>query len=87
MTKLTDQQKLDLFDTAIQQRNTAWDEFEAFKSRIVALEGHLAKYRQATETVLDRYDIGTSECIRGNYFTESTDVETVLDEIDQELSK
>ena len=75
------------YDLVVAQRNSAWHENEKLLSRLAAIEGHIAKFMKATETVLDRYDINTTKIIWGNPFREDTSTEEVLAEIEQELNK
>lgn len=44
------------YDLTVAQRNAAWYEIEKLKSRLAAIEGHLAKYEDA---IMKEIDEGT----------------------------
>lgn len=41
------------YDLTVAQRNAAWAEVETLKSRLAAIEGHIAKYETAVRTAID----------------------------------
>lgn len=78
------------YELTVSQRNLAWYQLEKAESRIAALEGHLAKYREATRTVLERegYEWYWQETWNyGGYEWHSVDIENVLEEIEKELNR
>ena len=75
------------YDLVVAQRNAAWHENEKLLSRLAAIDGHIAKFMKATETVLERYDHSVTTVCLGNPFREDTSTEEVLLEIEQELNK
>jgi len=46
---------------ALRQRNEAWAEIETLKSRLAAIEGHIAKYEDAIHAEIDE----------GSYYVET----------------